>query len=177
MFRPLAAAAAIVLAFGAGAYAQTGKVTVVTSFSKDVTDPLQEGVREGLSGRRRSMCRTATPMPAVQLHRGDEEQQPGRPHLGVRARRLRGAEEQEAAAGLQAQGDRHSPRRSAPIRSTTRRAIYFGLRRLRLRHHVERALCQGKQACPSRRNGRTSPSRPISTMCRSPRPRARAPRI
>ena len=64
MFRPLAAAAAIVFACGAGAYAQTGKVTVVTSFSKDVHRSLQEGVREGLSGRQPRRCRTATPMQA-----------------------------------------------------------------------------------------------------------------
>ena len=48
MFRPLAAAAAIVFACGAGAYAQTGKVTVVTSFSKDVTDPSRRRSRRPL---------------------------------------------------------------------------------------------------------------------------------
>ena len=54
MFRPLAAAAAIVFACGAGAYAQTGKVTVVTSFAKDVTGPFKRAFEAALSGRRPS---------------------------------------------------------------------------------------------------------------------------
>ena len=50
MFRPLAAAAAIVFACGAGAYAQTGKVTVVTSFAKDVTDPFKRAFERAYPG-------------------------------------------------------------------------------------------------------------------------------
>ena len=50
MFRPLAAAAAIFLALGAGAHAQTGKVTVVTSFAKDVTDPFKRAFEKAYPG-------------------------------------------------------------------------------------------------------------------------------
>lgn len=50
MLRPLAAAAAIFLAFGAAAHAQTGKVTVVTSFAKDVTDPFKRAFEKAYPG-------------------------------------------------------------------------------------------------------------------------------
>lgn len=51
MWRPLAAAAAIVAALGMGsATAQTGKVTVVTSFAKDVTDPFKRAFEKAHPG-------------------------------------------------------------------------------------------------------------------------------
>jgi phosphoglycerate transport regulatory protein PgtC len=51
MWRPLAAAAAIVAALGmSAASAQTGKVTVVTSFAKDVTDPFKRAFEKAYPG-------------------------------------------------------------------------------------------------------------------------------
>ena len=51
MWKPLAAAAAIVAALGMGvATAQTGKVTVVTSFAKDVTDPFKRAFEKANPG-------------------------------------------------------------------------------------------------------------------------------
>ena len=49
MFRSIALAAVLVLAGGA-AFAQGGKVTVVTSFSKDVTDPLKKAFEKATPG-------------------------------------------------------------------------------------------------------------------------------
>lgn len=51
MFRPLVAAAAIFAALGiSAASAQTGKVAVVTSFSKDVTDPVKRAFEKSNPG-------------------------------------------------------------------------------------------------------------------------------
>ena len=53
MFRPIAAAAAILFAFGASlanAQAPAGKVTVVTSFAKDVTDPFKRAFEKAYPG-------------------------------------------------------------------------------------------------------------------------------
>ena len=135
---------------------------------------LQAGVREGLSRRQ---PRRAEPQHECgrALHRRDQEQQPDRPHVGVRARRVRGAQEQEAAPGLQAQGDRHS-REGRLLSGERSGGLLFRFRGLRLRHHVERALRQGEPS--SRAEGMAGPrqARISSTTCRSPRPRARAPR-
>jgi len=49
MLRSIALAAVLVLAGGA-AFAQSGKVTVVTSFSKDVTDPLKKAFEKATPG-------------------------------------------------------------------------------------------------------------------------------
>jgi len=49
MFRSIALAAVLVLAGGA-AFAQSGKITVVTSFSKDVTDPLKKAFEKVTPG-------------------------------------------------------------------------------------------------------------------------------
>src|SRR6188474_984475 len=49
MFRSIAFAAVLVLAGGA-TFAQSGKVTVVTSFSKDVTDPLKKAFEKATPG-------------------------------------------------------------------------------------------------------------------------------
>jgi ABC-type glycerol-3-phosphate transport system substrate-binding protein len=45
----LGSALGVVLASGAG-FAQTGKVTVVTSFSKDVTDPIKKAFEKAVPG-------------------------------------------------------------------------------------------------------------------------------
>jgi phosphoglycerate transport regulatory protein PgtC len=53
MFRPIAVAAAILFAFGASlasAQAPAGKVTVVTSFAKDVTDPFKRAFEKAYPG-------------------------------------------------------------------------------------------------------------------------------
>ena len=50
MFRATAAALALLLAAGAPAWAQSGKVTVVTSFSKDVTDPIKKAFEKAVPG-------------------------------------------------------------------------------------------------------------------------------
>ncbi len=51
MWRPLAAAAAVLAALGlSAASAQTGKVTVVTSFAKDVTDPFKRAFERAYPG-------------------------------------------------------------------------------------------------------------------------------
>ena len=49
MFRPILLACATLIAAGS-AFAQTGKVTVVTSFSKDVTDPLKKAFEKAVPG-------------------------------------------------------------------------------------------------------------------------------
>ena len=49
MFRRTALTLSLVLATGA-AFAQTGKVTVVTSFSKDVTDPIKKAFEKAVPG-------------------------------------------------------------------------------------------------------------------------------
>ena len=49
MFRSIALAAALVVA-SATAFAQSGKITVVTSFSKDVTDPLKKAFEKATPG-------------------------------------------------------------------------------------------------------------------------------
>ena len=49
MFRRTALTLSLILAAGA-AFAQTGKVTVVTSFSKDVTDPIKKAFEKAVSG-------------------------------------------------------------------------------------------------------------------------------
>lgn len=49
MFRSIALAAVLLLA-GTSAFAQGGKVTVVTSFSKDVTDPLKKAFEKATPG-------------------------------------------------------------------------------------------------------------------------------
>ena len=59
----------LALAFGlassvALAQAPAGKVTVVTSFSKDVTDPIKKAFEKAPSRASRSKSRTATPMRA-----------------------------------------------------------------------------------------------------------------
>ena len=50
MWKPLAAAAAAMMTVFGAAYAQTGKVTVVTSFSKDVTDPFKRAFEKAHPG-------------------------------------------------------------------------------------------------------------------------------
>jgi hypothetical protein len=59
----LAALSLAWLAGPASAQAPTGKVTVVTSFSKEVTDPFKKAFEKAVPGRP-WRCRTATPMPA-----------------------------------------------------------------------------------------------------------------
>ena len=86
MFRLLAAAAILAaLAAPAGAQAPSGKVTILTSFSKDVTEPFKKAFEKAHPagpGRRAE--------PQHQRRRevsgGDEGQQPGRHLLGLGAR-------------------------------------------------------------------------------------------
>ncbi len=50
MFRAAATALALLLAAAPAAWAQAGKVTVVTSFSKDVTDPVKKAFEKAVPG-------------------------------------------------------------------------------------------------------------------------------
>ena len=120
----LAATLVIAMAGAAAAQAPSGKVAVVTSFSKDVTDPIKkafEKAHPGVAGSAepQHQCRREIP-------RGDQGQQPGRPVLGLGARRLRGAEGQEACCSSTSRRRPASPRRSAPFRSTIPKGFYFG---------------------------------------------------
>ena len=59
MFRASAAALALLLAAVPAAWAQAGKVTVVTSFSKDVTDPIKKAFEKAV--RKAAQGNDATP--------------------------------------------------------------------------------------------------------------------
>ena len=108
------------------AQAPAGKVTVVTSFSKDVTDPIKKAFEKANPGLTLEVQNRNTNAGVKFVEETKANNQidlfwasaPGC---------LRGAEAEEAAADLQAEGRRAFPKRSAPTRSTTRTASISAL--------------------------------------------------
>ena len=82
------------------------RLVIVTSFSKDVTEPYRTAFQKKYPGTKVEVQNRNTNA-AVDLHPRDALE-PARHHVGIGAGRLRGAEEGQAAAEVPAEGDRAS---------------------------------------------------------------------
>ena len=146
----------LVLAAGA-AFAQTGKVTVVTSFSKDVTDPIKKAFEKAVPGATLEVQNRNTNAGVKFLEETKANNQVDLFWASApdAFEVLKG---KKLLSRLQAQGHRH-PREGRLLSDQRPGRLLFRLRGLGLRHHVERALRARPTSCPSPRTGRTSPSR------------------
>jgi hypothetical protein len=139
MNRPLAALAALALAaFGIGpahAQAPTGKVTVSTSFPKDVTDPIKKAFEKAHPGVTLDVQNRNTNAGVKYLEETKDNNQTDLFWASApdAFEVLKG---KGSPAEIPAQGDRHSGEdwRLSDQRS---RRLLLRLRGLRLRHHVE----------------------------------------
>ncbi len=120
----LAAIALALVAAAADGQEIENRLVIVTSFSKDLTEPYRQAFQKKYPGHQ---GRGAEPQHrrGRHLHPRDRVEPAGH-HVGVGAGRLRGAEEGQAAAEVPARRQRASPARSAPIRSTIRTASIVG---------------------------------------------------
>ena len=128
MKRPVAALAALALAWAAGpalAQAPTGKVTVVTSFSKDVTDPFKKAFEKANPGMTLEVQNrnTNAGVKFVEETKANNQVDLFWASAPDAFEVLKG---KKPAAEVQAEGDRHSRKGRLLSRSTIRDGFYFG---------------------------------------------------
>ena len=147
MKRPVAALAALALAWAAGpalAQAPTGKVTVVTSFSKDVTDPFKKAFEKAYPGITLEVQNrnTNAGVKFVEETKANNQIDLFWASAPDAFEVLKGKDllqkYQPKATGI--------PEKIGAFPINDPAGLLFRLRGVRLRHHVERALREGQQA-------------------------------
>jgi hypothetical protein len=138
----LAAALALVAGAVSAPRAQDieNRLVIVTSFSKDVTEPYRTAFQKKFPGTKVEVQNRNTNA-AVTFIRETDRTRPT--SSGRRAGRVRGAQEGQTAAQLPAEGDRHRVEGRLLSGQRSGRHVHR-LRRVRLRHHVQHALSQGE---------------------------------